>query len=104
MLFVLSYLQVVILANMMIRFSPKGIKPRLQYVATTLCFVVGAIMLHAQQPAFPTAEGAGKFVTGGRGTSTTPTTVFEVTKLTDDGSVGTLRYALTNNSPTAPYI
>lgn len=52
-------------------------------------------MVSAQQSAFPTAEGCGKFVTGGRGTATTPTTVFEVTKLTDDGSVGTLRYAIT---------
>lgn len=60
-------------------------------------------IIAAQQPAFPTAEGAGKFVTGGRGTASVATTVFEVTSLADDGSVGTLRYALTNNSPTATY-
>lgn len=55
----------------------------------------------SQQLSFPTAEGAGRFVTGGRGTPTEPTTIYEVTKLTDDGSIGTLRYALTNNSPVA---
>jgi pectin methylesterase-like acyl-CoA thioesterase len=49
----------------------------------------------AQQPAFPGAEGAGMYTSGGRGTTATPTTVFEVTSLLDDGSPGTLRYALT---------
>jgi hypothetical protein len=49
----------------------------------------------AQQPAFPGAEGAGMYTTGGRGTITTPTTVFEVTNLSDDGQLGSLRYALT---------
>jgi pectate lyase len=46
--------------------------------------------------AFPGAEGAGMNVTGGRGTATAPTTVFEVTHLNDDNSVGSLRYALTS--------
>lgn len=49
----------------------------------------------AQQPAFPGAEGAGMYTTGGRGTISTPATVFEVTNLSDDGLVGSLRYALT---------
>ena len=53
------------------------------------------IPTQAQQPSFPGAEGAGMFTTGGRGTTTTPTTVFEVTNLNDDNNSGSLRYALT---------
>jgi len=48
----------------------------------------------AQQLAFPTAEGAGRFTSGGRGTSSALTTVYYVTSLADDGSAGTLRYAV----------
>ena len=44
--------------------------------------------------AFPGAEGAGRFTSGGRGTSAVPSTVFEVTNLSDDGKPGSLRYAL----------
>lgn len=50
--------------------------------------------LSAQQLSFPTAEGAGKFTSGGRGTSSALTTVYYVTSLADDGSAGTLRYAV----------
>src|ERR1044072_7945285 len=52
----------------------------------------------AQQPAFPGAEGAGMYTSGGRGTISTPTTVFEVTNLSDDGLAGSLRYALTQTA------
>ena len=45
-------------------------------------------------PAFPGAEGAGRYTSGGRGTEAVPTTVFEVTTLADDGSPGTLRAAI----------
>ena len=44
--------------------------------------------------AFPGAEGAGRFTSGGRGTAAVPSTVFEVTNLSDDGKPGSLRYAL----------
>ena len=49
----------------------------------------------AQQPAFPGAEGAGMFTTGGRGAGSK---VFAVTSLLDDGSAGTLRWALTQTA------
>lgn len=52
----------------------------------------------AQLPAFPGAEGYGKYTTGGRGTPAAPTTVFVVTNLTDINSPGSLRYALQANA------
>ncbi len=55
----------------------------------------------AQTLAFPGAEGAGKYVSGGRGTRFVGTTVFEVTNLSDNNTVGSLRYAL--NQPTSSY-
>jgi len=53
--------------------------------------------IQAQLVAFPGAEGAGRFATGGRGTPSTPTTVYEVTNLNDDNNPGSLRYAVTQN-------
>lgn len=53
----------------------------------------------AQQLAFPGAEGAGRFTSGGRGTAAVPTTVFEVTNLLDDNKPGSLRYALSKPAP-----
>lgn len=43
---------------------------------------------------FPGAEGFGRYTTGGRGGK-----VYIITKLTDDGSEGTLRYALNQKGP-----
>ncbi|HEY1115325.1 MAG TPA: pectinesterase family protein [Chitinophagaceae bacterium] len=60
-----------------------------------LAFLCIASSAQGQLIAFPGAEGAGKYTTGGRGTATTPTSVFEVTSLRDDGLEGSLRYALT---------
>lgn len=66
------------------------------YLILGICFC--SIIATAQLPAFPGAEGTGKFTTGGRGTTATPTTVFEVTNLNDDNNPGSLRYALTQTA------
>ncbi|MFY7964948.1 MAG: T9SS type A sorting domain-containing protein [Chitinophagaceae bacterium] len=63
-------------------------------VLTILALIIFIHSTNAQQLAFPSAEGAGRFTSGGRGTSTALTSVFYVTSLADDGSVGTLRYAV----------
>ena len=52
--------------------------------------------------AFPGAEGAGKFTSGGRGTATVFTTVYEVTSLDDTNLPGTLRYACSQSATAAP--
>jgi pectinesterase len=70
-------------------------------VAALFIFVCGSVS--AQQIAFPGAEGAGRFTSGGRGTVATPTTVFEVTNLNDDNNAGSLRYALQASTTTYPY-
>ena len=51
-----------------------------------MAVIVGAI---SQTPAFPGAEGDGMYTIGGRGGQ-----IVYVTKLTDDGSAGTLRWAI----------
>ena len=64
-------------------------------------FIIGiltmlALSVSAQEKtlSFPGAEGFGRYTTGGRGGK-----VLFVTKLTDDGSEGTLRYALEQKGP-----
>jgi hypothetical protein len=71
---------------------------------TTLLVVFLPLFMEAQLPAFPGAEGTGKFTTGGRGTTTTPTTVYAVTRLEDDNLPGSLRYALNTNVPSRTII
>jgi hypothetical protein len=73
------------------------------FVFSLFVLLAVATSLQAQQIAFPGAEGAGKFTSGGRGTPSKPTTVFEVTNLTDVNSPGSLRYACAQSIATYPY-
>ena len=59
--------------------------------------VFASQIMNAQIVAFPGAEGAGKFTSGGRGTPASNTTVYEVTNLNDDNNPGSLRYAINQN-------
>ncbi|XZF16298.1 T9SS type A sorting domain-containing protein [Chitinophagaceae bacterium MMS25-I14] len=77
--------------NMFVR--PRYIKAML--LAASCLFSVRQYAQSPTLPSFPGAEGAGSLTSGGRGTSSSPTTVFEVTNLLDNNSPGSLRYALT---------
>lgn len=74
----------------------------MKHISIIFFLITIGVAAKAQLIAFPGAEGFGKYTTGGRGTVSAPPKIFEVTKLDDDGTAGTLRYACTNNSPTAP--
>lgn len=68
-----------------------------------ILFMTGILTAHAQLRSFPGAEGAGGYASGGRGTASTPTRVFEVTNLTDVNSPGSLRYACSQSIASVPY-
>ena len=68
-------------------------------IASAICTLTA--MAQQQVPAFPGAEGHGRYVTGGRSSDGT-TKVYHVTSLEDDknGSIeGTLRWALKQSGP-----
>ncbi|WP_426058819.1 T9SS type A sorting domain-containing protein [Hymenobacter sp. B1770] len=72
-------------------------------LCATVASLAAAAPVQAQQLAFPGVEGAGRFVSGGRGRAATPTTVFEVTSLADTNTPGTLRHAISQSASAAPH-
>ena len=80
---------------------------RLLQPAAVLTVLLGGLLAgpaaRAQLVAFPGAEGAGKFTSGGRGRPAQPTVVYEVTSLADTNTPGTLRHALSQSATIAPF-
>ena len=63
-------------------------------LALALCSFMPMPASTDRVPAFPGADGAGKYTTGGRGGK-----VYIVNSLKDDGSEGTLRWAIRKKGP-----
>lgn len=62
---------------------------KLKHIITVLLLFFATSNIMPQTPAFPGAEGGGKYVTGGRGGK-----VLYITSLEDNTSTGTLRWAI----------
>ncbi|KAA0126908.1 pectate lyase [Chryseobacterium sp. SN22] len=65
-----------------------------QLLTAGILYSISNVVAAQEVPGFPGAEGFGKYTSGGRGGK-----VYTVTKLSDDGSEGTLRYALNQKGP-----
>ena len=61
--------------------------------------LVGLAAQAQDVPAFPGAEGHGRYTTGGRGTDEKPAVVRHVTTLEDNNSQGSFRWAVSGNDP-----
>ena len=73
-------------------------KRKLFAFIAAIAFTSAAMAQSTDVPAFPGAEGFGRYVTGGRASDGT-TKVYHVTNLNDDTSKGSLRWALSQPGP-----
>ena len=74
-----------------------------KYLISVLMLVISlAVTAQTQAPAFPGAEGHGRYVNGGRSSANGSTKVYHVTTLEDNGKTslkGSLRWALAQSGP-----
>lgn len=73
-------------------------KRKLFAFIAAIAFTSAAMAQSTDVPAFPGAEGFGRYVTGGRASDGT-TKVYHVTNLNDDTNKGSLRWALSQSGP-----
>ncbi len=73
-------------------------KRKLFAFIAAIAFTSAAMAQSTDVPAFPGAEGFGRYVTGGRASDGT-TKVYHVTNLNDDKNKGSLRWALSQSGP-----